>query len=123
VARSAKELILPALFFVEGVFWLGLVAEGGATLLVLGALTGIVSGLLLVALPRNWATRPTAGGSALFGFTLTVFQVYQASTLLGTSLGGLGATSVAVFGVLAVVCAYLELQTLAMGSPRAAKKG
>lgn len=123
MARSPKELLVPILFLVEGAFWLAIMANGGGLLLLFGALTGIISGLLLVGLPKSWVTRPMAGGSALFGLTLTVFQLYQSSTLLGSTLNGLGATSGAIFAVVAVVCVYLELQTLAAGNaPKVSKK-
>jgi hypothetical protein len=115
VARSPRELLIPILFLVEGVFWLGIVATGGAPLLVLAALAFVVSGLLLLQMPDSWATKPLAGASALFGLTLTVYQVYQAATLFGTSLSNVGVSSGVVFGAFAVICAYLELATLSMG--------
>ena len=114
---------MPVLFLVEGVFWLGIVAIGGATLIILAALAFIVSGLLLVALPTNWVTKPLAGASALFGLVLTVYQVYMAATLSGTALGTLGLSSGAIFGLFALISIYLELATLAMrGDVMAAKK-
>ena len=120
--KSARELMIPILFLAEGVFWLAIVATGGAILLVLAALAFIVSGLLLIQVPASWATKPLAGASALFGLTLTVYQVYQAATLYGSSLSTIGLTSGAVFGVFAVVCVYLELATLSMGSEASAAK-
>jgi hypothetical protein len=113
--KSPRELLIPILFLAEGVFWLAVVATGGAILLVLAALAFIVSGLLLIQTPTSWATKPLAGASALFGLTLTVYQVYQAATLYGTSLSSIGLTSDALFGVFAIVCVYLELATLSMG--------
>ena len=114
--KSPRELVIPILFLVEGVFWLAVVATGGAILLVLAALAFIVSGLLLIQMPTSWATKPLAGASALFGLTLTIYQVYVAATLYGTSLSSIGLTSGAIFGVFAIVCVYLELATLSMGS-------
>jgi len=122
VARSPRELLIPILFLVEGVFWLGVVATGGALLLVLAALAFVVSGLLLLQLPDSWATRPLAGASALFGLTLTVYQVYQASTLFGTSLSNVGISSSVIFGAFAIICVYLELETLSMGRETAVPK-
>jgi hypothetical protein len=122
VAKSARELLIPILFLAEGVFWLAIVATGGAILLILAGLAFIVSGLLLIQMPDGWATKPLAGASALFGLTLTIYQVYQAATLFGSSLSTIGLTSGAVFGVFAVVCAYLELATLSMGSDASAAK-
>jgi len=116
LARSAREFVVPLLFLVEGVFWLGIVATGGAILLSLAALAFIVSGLMMYAMPANWVTRPLAGASALFGLVLAVYQVYEAATLAGTGLGELGLTSGAVFAVFAVLSVYLELSTLAMGT-------
>jgi hypothetical protein len=120
--KSARELLIPMLFLAEGVFWLAIVATGGAILLVLAALAFIVSGVLLIQMPASWATKPIAGASALFGLTLTIYQVYQAATLFGSSLNTIGLTSGAVFGVFAVVCVYLELATLSMGSEASAAK-
>ena len=116
MARSAREFVVPLLFLVEGVFWLGIVATGGAILLSLAALAFIVSGLMMYAMPANWVTRPLAGASALFGLVLAVYQVYEAATLAGTGLGVLGLTSGAVFAVFALLSVYLELSTLAMGT-------
>jgi hypothetical protein len=120
--KSPRELLIPILFLAEGVFWLAVVATGGAILLVLAALAFIVSGLLLIQMPTSWATKPLAGASALFGLTLTVYQVYQAATLYGTSLSSIGLTSDALFGVFAIVCVYLELATLSMGREAATPK-
>ena len=106
--KPLNELIVPILFFAEGAFWVAVVATGGAPLLLFAALAGVLSGVLLVVMPSHWVTRPLAGASALFGLTLTVFQVYEASTLFGTSLSSLGLSSGAIFGVFAVVCVYLE---------------
>ena len=122
MAKSPRELLIPILFIVEGVFWLGIVATGGAPLLVFAALAFIVSGLLLLQMPDSWATRPLAGASALFGLTLTVYQVYQAATLFGTSLSNVGLFSGAVFGAFAIICVYLELETLSMGRETAVQK-
>lgn len=108
--------MVPILFLVEGVFWLGVLATGGAALLIFAALAFIASGLVLVSRPENRLARPLAGASALFGLSLTVYQVYQASTLFGTSLSNVGVTSGAVFAVFAVVSVYLELEALSMGN-------
>jgi hypothetical protein len=116
VAKPLRELVVPVLFFAEGAFWFGIVATGGALLLVFAALACILSGLLLVSMPSHWVTRPLAGASALFGLTLTVYQVYQASTLFGSALSTLGLSSGAIFGAFAIVCVYLELMTLATGN-------
>jgi hypothetical protein len=116
VAKSLRELLVPILFLAEGAFWLAVVATGGGVLLLLAALAGILSGILLIAAPSNWATRPFAGASALFALALTLYQFYQAATLFGSNLSTVGLTSGAVFGVLAVVSFYLELATLSMGS-------
>ncbi|MDA4115871.1 MAG: hypothetical protein OK442_04890 [Thaumarchaeota archaeon] len=122
MAKSARELLIPILFLAEGVFWLAIVATGGAILLILAALAFIASGLLLIQMPDSWATKPLAGASALFGLTLTVYQVYQAATLFGSSLSTIGLTSGAISGVFAIVCVYLELATLSMGSEASAAK-
>lgn len=122
MAKSPRELLIPILFLVEGVFWVGIVATGGALLLVLAALAFIVSGLLLLQMPDSWATRPLAGASALFGLTLTVYQVYQAATLFGTSLSNVGLASGAIFGAFAIISVFLELETLSMGRETAIPK-
>jgi len=122
VAKSPRELLVPILFLVEGVFWLGVVVTGGGVLLLFAALAFVVSGVLLVWMPKGRATRPLAGASALFGLTLTVYQVYEASTLFGTGLSTIGLSSGAIFGVFAIVCVYLELETLSMGNQVEAPK-
>ncbi len=108
--------MVPILFLVEGVFWLGILATGGETLLIFAALAFIASGLLLVSRPESRLARPLTGASALFGLALTVYQVYEASTLFGTSLSNVGVSSGAIFGVFAVVSVYLELKALSMGN-------
>jgi hypothetical protein len=122
VAKSLKETLFPILFLVVGAFWLGIVATGGALLLLLAALAFLVSGVLLLATPSNWIRRPLAGASALFGLTLTIYQAYEAATLFGSSLGAVGLASFGIFGVFAVVCAYLEFETISMGRPAEAPK-
>lgn len=120
--KSPRELVVPVLFVVEGVFWLAVVAAGGAGLLILAALAFIISGALLMVAPAHWVSRPFAGASALFGLVLTLYQVYEAATLAGTGLSTLGVTSGVVFAVFALVSIYLELATLAIGAPQVAAK-
>ena len=122
MAKSLRELLVPILFLAEGAFWVVVVATGGGPLLLFAALAGVISGVLLIAMPSHWATRPLAGASALFGLTLSIYQVYVASTLFGTGLATLGAASGAIFGVFAIVCVYLELATLSMVGQRASAK-
>jgi hypothetical protein len=115
VAKSFRDLLVPILFFVAGGFWVGIVATGGGPLLLLAALTCILSAVLLLAMPTHWVSRPLAGASALFGLTLTLYQGYEASTLLGSNLSTLGLESVVASGVIAIVYVYLELSTLTVG--------
>jgi hypothetical protein len=116
VAKSLGELLVPILFLAEGAFWLAIVATGGGTLLLFAGLAGILSGVLLVAAPSSWVTRPMAGASAIFALTLTLWQVYEAATLLGSNLGTVGLSSGVIFGVFAIVCVYLEMATISMGN-------
>ncbi len=120
--KPLKDLLVPVLFFVVGAFWVGIVATGGGPLLLLAALTCILSGVLLLGMSSHWVSRPLAGASALFGLALTLYQAYEASTLLSSNLSSLGTESVAVFGVFAVVYAYLELSTLTAGRAADAPK-
>ncbi len=122
MAKSIGDLLVPVLFFVAGAFWLGIVATGGGPLLGLAALSCILSGAFLLARPSHWVSRPLAGASALFGLALTVYQAYEASTLLGTNLGSLGTYSLVAFGAFALVYAYLELRTLSLGRLAEASK-
>lgn len=112
MAKPLGEMLVPILFFAEAALWVGVIATGGGPLLVLAALSCVLSGGLLLRMPSHWVSRPFAGASALFGLTLTIYQTYEASTLFSSNLGTLGAESAAVFGVFAVVYAYIELQTL-----------
>lgn len=114
--KSPRKVVPPILFLLVGVFWLALVGTGASLLLLLGALVFLLSGVVLLAVPSRWYARPLAGATALFGLTLTLWQFFEATSLLGTGLGSVGATSGAIFGVFALVCVYLELQTLAMGT-------
>jgi hypothetical protein len=120
--KSLTDWVAPVLFLVVGAFWVAIVATGGAILLVFAALAFIISGLLLLAVPLSWVTRPMAGATTLFGLVLTIYQVYQATTLFGTGLSSVGVTSGAVFGVFAIVCVYLELATLSIGAEQVVAK-
>jgi len=113
--KTLKETAVPILFFVVGAFWIWIVATGGGLLLLLASLAFILSGILLLAMPAIWVGRPLAGASALLGLVLTLYQAYQAATLFGSGLGAVGTTSFGIFGALAIVCAFLELETLSMG--------
>jgi hypothetical protein len=112
VAKPLGETLVPILFFAEAALWVGVVATGGGPLLMLAALSCIVSGALLLRMSSHWVSRPFAGASALFGLTLTVYQAYEASTLFSSNLSALGIESAAVFGAFAIVYVYIELQTL-----------
>jgi len=116
VAKSLGEMLVPILFLAEGAFWLAIVATGGGPLLLFAGFAGILSGVLLLAMPSQWVTRPMAGASAIFALTLTLWQVYEAATLFGSNLGTVGLSSGVIFGVFAIVCVYLELATLSMGN-------
>lgn len=121
MAKTLRDWLLPVLFLVEGAFWVAVVALGGGALLLLAALAGILSGVLLIARPSHWVTRPLAGATALFALTITVYQVYEASTLIGSSLTSAGATSAVVFGVFTVISVFLELETISLGSKASAQ--
>ena len=115
MAKSVKDVLVPILFFAGGALWVGMVATGAGPLLGLAALSCILSGVFLLAMPSNWVSRPLAGASALFGLVLTVYQGYLASTLLGSNLSNLGTYSLAVFAVFSLVYVYLELSMLSLG--------
>ena len=112
MAKSLKELLLPILFFVEGAFWVGIVATGGGPLLLWAALAAVLSGIVIVAVPSNWMARPLAGASSLLGLMLTIYQAYEASTLLGTGLATLGAESLGLFVVFALIYVYQTAATI-----------
>jgi hypothetical protein len=123
VAKPLRDMLVPILFFVVGAFWVGIVATGGGPLLLLAALTCVLSGALLLWMSSHWVSRPLAGASALFGLALTVYQAYEASTLLSSNLNTLGGESAGVFGVFTIVYVYLELSTLSVGrAPDSSKK-
>ena len=117
MAKSLREILAPILFLVVGAFWVGIVATGAGGLLLLAAAAFILSGIILLAMPEHWLGKPLAGASALLGLALTLYQAFEAATLLGSNLSTVGVSSFVVFGVLAVVCVYLEMATLSMGRP------
>ncbi|MDG6967793.1 MAG: hypothetical protein JRN58_05320 [Nitrososphaerota archaeon] len=120
MAKSLREWSVPVLFIVEGLFWVAIVALGGGDLLLFAALAGVASGLMLLARPSSWVTRPLAGASALFALALTLFQLYQAATLVGSDLSTVGITSGVIFLVFAGVSVFLELETMALPTSAAA---
>ncbi len=95
------------LYFVAGVFWIGVIATGGGLLLFWAALSCLASGVFLVAWASSWVTRPLASATAAFGLVLTVYQLYVALTLVGTGLDPVAEITGGLFGVLTVVYLYL----------------
>jgi hypothetical protein len=95
------------LYFVAGVFWIGILATGGGDLLFWAALTCFLSGIFLFAWASSWLTRPLTTATAVFGLALTLYQVYVALTLIGTGLDSAALISGVVFGVLTVIYLYL----------------
>jgi hypothetical protein len=105
--RTPAGVIPTVLFFVTGVFWVAIVVTGGGGLLLWAALSGFLSGVFLIVASSKWMTRPLTGASSLFGLTLTVYQLYIASTLVGGKLASVAAYSIAAFAVFTVVYLYL----------------
>jgi hypothetical protein len=97
------------LYFVAGVFWVGILATGGSVLLFWGALTCFLSGVFLIAWASSWITRPLTKATALFGLALTAYQLYVALTLIGTGLDSVALISGGLFAVFTVIYLYLLL--------------
>lgn len=95
------------LYLVAGVFWVGVLVAGGGDLLFWAALTCFVSGLVLYQWATSWIATPLTTATALFGLTLTLYQVYVALTLIGSGLDSAALISGALFGVLTVIYLYL----------------
>jgi uncharacterized protein (DUF2062 family) len=95
------------LYFVVGVFWVGILVAGGGALLFWAALTCFLSGIILVAWDSSWLTRPLTKATAVFGLALTLYQVYVALTMIGTGLDSAALISGGIFGVVTVVYLYL----------------
>lgn len=97
------------LYFVAGVFWVGVLIAGGGGLLYWPALTCFVSGIVLYLWSSSWVTRPLIYATTLFGLVLTVYQLFVAATLIGTGLDPIAGITGAVFAVLTVIYLYLLL--------------
>jgi len=95
------------LYFVVGVFWVGILVAGGGALLFWAALTCFLSGIILYEWAYSWIARPLTKATALFGLALTLYQVYVALTMIGTGLDSAALISGVLFGVLTVVYLYL----------------
>ena len=100
------------LFLATGVFWAAILATGGGAVLVWAALTCFASAAFLLAWSSNWATRPLTIASALFGLTLTIYQIYISLTIVGTALGTIAAYSGILFAVFSAVYLYLLFVSL-----------
>ncbi|MDA4135980.1 MAG: hypothetical protein OK449_03120 [Thaumarchaeota archaeon] len=95
------------LYFVAGVFWVGVIVVGGGFLLFWAALACFLSGIFLFNWASSWVTRPLTRATALFGLALTLYQLYVALTLIGTGLDSVALISAGLFGLLTVVYLYL----------------
>jgi hypothetical protein len=95
------------LFFVTGIFWVGVLATGGGILLGWAIITCFASGVFLFMWTASWVTRPLVAASALFGLVLTGYQFYVALTALGTPVQSVAIISAPLFAVFAVVYIYL----------------
>jgi hypothetical protein len=107
--RGMSGLAPTVLYFVTGAFWVGILVTGGGILLFWAALTCFLSGIFLVAWASNWVTRPLTKATALFGLTLTVYQLYVALTVIGTGLDSAVLVSGVLFGAFTVIYLYLLL--------------
>jgi hypothetical protein len=105
--QGVTAMVPAILYFVAGVFWIGVIVTGGGLLLFWAALSCLLSGAFLLAWASSWVTRPLITASALFGLVLTVYQLYVALTLVGTGLDPVAEITGALFGVLTVVYLYL----------------
>ena len=119
MSKSLQARVPPVLFIVEGAFWVAMIATGSGLLLGWAAVTSFASGAVLIGAPSNPLSKPLAGASVLFGLTLTLYQLYAASTVLGTSQTMVGAYSAVLF--LAFTIIYLYLLVKVVVSPTKAK--
>lgn len=101
-----KTAVAP-LFLVAGAFWVGIVVLGGGVYLTWGAITAILSAVLLLAFASQWVTRPLAISSCLFGLVLTIYQLYIGLTALGTVVQTAGIYSSAIFAILTIIYLFL----------------
>jgi hypothetical protein len=112
VSKALTSKVTPLLFLVEGAFWVGMIATGSGVLLGWAAVTSLASGVVLLGAPSNPFSRPLAGASVLFGLTLTIYQMYAASTILGTTQSTVGAYSAGLFLLFTVVYLYLLVKVV-----------
>jgi hypothetical protein len=105
--QSLVARVPTILFFVTGVFWAGIIVDGGGSLLVWAILTCFASGAFLMLWATSWFTRPLVAASALFGVVLTIYQLYLALVTLGSGLPGLAIVSAPLFAVFTVIYLYL----------------
>ncbi len=105
--QTFSQLTPAILFFVAGAFWAGVVLLGGGAYLTWAAVTSLLSGAFLVALPSNRATNPLVMASGLFGIILTVYQLYLGLTLFGTILNTVAIYNTGPFAIITVIYAYL----------------
>jgi len=108
-SATALGMLSPILYFVAGVFWLGIVVVGGGFLLIWAALACFITGIFLVAWSSSWVVRPLAKASAVFGLALTVYQLYVGLTLVGTGLDPVAEITSGLFGVMTAIYLYLLL--------------
>ena len=109
--QRSPQLAPAILFFVAAAFWAGILVLGGGAYLVWAAVTSLLSGAFLIALPSNWATDPLVAASALFGGVLTLYQLLLGLTLIGTILNMVAVYNTVPFALFLVLYAYLLLFT------------
>jgi len=95
------------LFFVTGIFWVGILATGGGIVLGWAVITCFASGIFLFMWTSSWVTRPLVAASALFGLILTGYQFYVALTSLGTEVQSIAIISAPLFALFSIVYIYL----------------
>jgi hypothetical protein len=104
--------IFPGLFIISGIIWIGMILDGSGILLFWPALTGLVSGILLIYTPSGRITSATIVASSLFGLVISIYQLYFATALIFTKFGSLATYSVGVFSAFTLLYLFLLFSSL-----------
>ena len=105
--QTVVGMVSPILFFVAGIFWVGIIVTGGGLLLLWAALTCFLSGIFLFTWASSWVAKPLIKATSVFGLTLTVYQLYVGLSLFGTGLESVAAITAGLFAALTAIYLYL----------------
>ena len=94
-------------FIAVGVVWLAVAVLGGSFLILWPVVACIAGGVMLREWPAGRLTWPWAVATAVLGFLLSAYEVYEWIAFLGGTFSTLAAASVIGFALFALAHVFL----------------